>query len=203
MTFAERYVGVAREVCQLASPRGFATRFPEVNAAIGYVGFPPDEAVQACFELYRRHAAGVERALQDALGRVGVLHLQSIPPHSLLGVVLGRAALPRLEVLAEPESERGFVVDRSRFEVRYNGQSCPFGNIKEFALVERLDRARGTYLPITTLGQDVWDDAGVAKINVQRVACNARRRLSSGLGLPPGVIDGDQPSHYRLVVPAS
>ena len=72
---------------------------------------------------------------------------------------------------------------------------------RDFGLVERLSRARGTYLPVTTLGADVWDDAGVARNTVQRTVSTLRRRLDeSGLG---GVkIDGKEKGHYRLVISA-
>ena len=94
LTLAERYVGVAREVTRLAMPRAFAVRFPEVNAALPYVGCPPEEAARACHLLHQHHAEGVERALQQAFAAVGVLNWQSLPPHSLLGIVQGRTIPP-------------------------------------------------------------------------------------------------------------
>ncbi|MDB5308816.1 MAG: queC 2 [Gemmataceae bacterium] len=202
LTFAERYVGMAREIERIGSPQTFATRYPEVNAALPYLGCPPEQAVEACFKLYRRHAAGMCRAIQEALAaRAGELFWQAFPAHSLLGAVLGRAASAPSgpDPTPGPEAERGFVVDRARFEVRLDGRPCPMGNTMEFRLVERLHRGRGVYLPIETLGRDVWDDAGVPKNNVQRAACSARRRLREH-GLSGVEIDGDANGHHRLVL---
>jgi 7-cyano-7-deazaguanine synthase in queuosine biosynthesis len=90
LTLAERYVGIAREVAKLDSPRSFAVRFPEVNAALAYLGCSPEEAAKACYNLYQSHATGVQIALGRAFAAVGVLNWQAFPPHSLLGVVQGR-----------------------------------------------------------------------------------------------------------------
>jgi hypothetical protein len=107
----------------------------------------------------------VELAIQTAFTRVGPFDWQALPPHSLLGVVQGRAAVPPRQA-SVPEPERGFVIDRDRFEVRYNGVPCELRNTKEFAFIERLHRARGVYLPIATLGRDVWDNPNVLKNTV-------------------------------------
>ena len=203
LTFAERYVGVAGEISQLATPLAFAVRFPEVNAALGSAGCSPAEAARRCHDLYRRHAEGVKTGIEQAITRIGVFHWQSIPAHSLLGVVLGRS-VPPPQAPSDPTTpvERGFVVDRDRFEVRYRGIASAMGNTREFALVERLHRARGVYLSIDTLRRDVWNEDYVLKNTIQRIVSNARRCLVS-LGLPKDVIDGANRGHYRLVVPTA
>ena len=91
------------------------------------------------------------------------------------------------------------MVDRDRFRVVWNGRPCPLGNTLEFRFVERLHRARGAYLPIEVLGADVWDDVGVSKLAVQRVASNLRRLLGDA-GAAGILIDGRQKGHYRLVL---
>lgn len=197
-TFAERYVGTAREVLQFETPRAFAVRFPEVNAALGHLPGTPDGAAEACHDLYRRHAAGVERGLDAAIERLGALALGAVPVDSLLGLVLGRGAPTPSE--PNPNPEPGFVVDRGRFEVRYNGRRWPFGPTKEFHLIDRLHRARGTFLTVDALIEDVWDDRSVTKNAVQRAAGNARRLLVAKLGLPESVIAA-LPDNYALVVP--
>jgi 7-cyano-7-deazaguanine synthase in queuosine biosynthesis len=203
LTFAERYVGSAREVEQIDTAHAFAMRYPEVYDAIPFTGLPCGEALEEVYSLYRRHADAVARAIQHALAvRVGDLYRQAIPGRSLLGAVLGRA-----EPTPDPAcgngiaTERGFVVDRDRLEVRMNGLRCPLGNNLEFRLIERLHRARGVFLPIETIGEDVWDDAGVSKNSIQAVVSNLRRRLRE-VGIECVMIDGSQKGHYRLLLPS-
>jgi hypothetical protein len=202
LTFAERYVGSAREVEKLGTVRAFAARYPEINDALPYLGVPSDQGAQRIHELYRRHAAGVCGAIKAAFrAQTDGLYWQSFSPRSLLGVVLGRAApAPRTAVPAVPQPERGFVVDRGQFQVRLDGAPCTLGNTKEFCFVERLNRARGVWLSVERLGEDVWEDAGVAKNTVQAVASNLRRKLREA-GLGAVLVDGNQKGHYRLVAP--
>ena len=94
------------------------------------------------------------------------------------------------------------MVDADRFEVRFNGTPGRLGNTKVFHFLARLHRARGVYLPLATLGADVWENAGVAKGTVHRVAAAARRTLVA-LGLPWDALDGSSKDHYRLVTPAA
>ncbi|MDY3563386.1 hypothetical protein R5W23_004889 [Gemmata sp. JC673] len=202
LTLAERYVGLARELAPLEGPRAFAVRFPEVNAALAYLGTSPAAAAAACHDLYRRHADGVARGVRRALDAVGVLNLHAVPPPSLLGLVLGRGVPGAAPPAPFAPSERGFVVDPDRFQVRFNGAPCQLGNTKEFHFIARLHRGRGVYLSLAVLGRDVWDDAGVAKGSVHRVAASARRSLVA-LGLPPETIDGSNKGHYRLTLPAT
>jgi hypothetical protein len=194
-------VGVAGEVTRLATPRDFAIRFPEVNAALGYTGCTPEEAMRLCHDLYKRHAEGVACGIQRAFTGVGVFNWQSFPAHSLLGVVQGRAALTRPQPAEDAQPEQGLVVDQEHLVVRFNGVACPLGNTLEFWFLERLHRTRGKYLSIEKLGEDVWDDATVLKNSVQRVVSSIRRLLRDAK-ITGVEIDGSQKGHYRLVVPS-
>lgn len=200
LTFAERFYGSAREVERLTTPHAFAVRYPEVNEAVPYLGCPVDEAVRLVHDLGRRNADAVLRAVGSATAaNSDALVRQGIPACSLLGVALGRAE-PRREPAVAAQPEKGLVVDRSTFRVRFDGVPCDLGNTREFQFVERLARARGTYLSIAVLGADVWEDAAVAKNTVQAVACNVRRKFRD-CGLPRDLIDGSQKGHYGLKVP--
>ena len=179
-------------------------RYPEVYDAIPFTGLPCGEALEEVYSLYGRHAESVARAVQHALAvRLDELYWQTIPSRSLLGAVLGRVSPPQLPMCdSAVETERGFVVDRARLEVRMNGRPCPLGNNLEFRLIERLHRARGMFLPIETIGKDVWDDVGVSKNSIQAVVSNLRRRLRED-GIEGIYIDGSLKAHYRLLLPSS
>ncbi|WP_439623625.1 hypothetical protein [Gemmata sp.] len=201
LTFAERYVGAAREVEKLLTPRALAARYPEVYEAIPYLGDHADGAAGLIHDLCRRNADGVLRAVWTAAtAHANALIRQEIPARSLLGAALGRTVAPRAPAPPPAPADRGFSIVREEFAVRYNGHSCDLGNTLEFLFVERLQRSRGTYLPIGVIGKDVWDDETVSKNAVQAVASNLRRKLRP-LGLPEDFIDGSRKGHYGLKPP--
>lgn len=199
LTFAERYVGVAREITGLTTPRAFAVRFPEVNAALVYAGCPPEEAMRRSHDLYRRHAEGVECGLGRAFTRVGVFDWRTFPPHSLLGVVQGRVAHPSPAPVAVTP-ERGLVVDEERLEVRLDGRSCFLGSTHEFRVMQHLARSSpGRFVPVQELIDEVWGGAKRTQNAVQQVVSNLRREFQQS-GLTRIEIDGSQPGYYCLVV---
>ncbi len=118
LTFIERYIGCAREITQIGSPRALAIRFPEVNEAIPYLGLgSSDEAARFVHDLSRRNAAGISDAVCTALAiNAGRLFHQQIPARSLLRVAMGQTAPPPITAVqaANPVVESGLVVDRSR-----------------------------------------------------------------------------------------
>ncbi|MBN9517037.1 hypothetical protein J0H58_00735, partial [bacterium] len=88
LTYAERYVGSAREAAAVGSPRAFAVRFPEVYDAAPHLGPSVAAGVAAAHDLYRRHAAGVERGLRAGMAaRMVGLSWDRPPARSLLGLV--------------------------------------------------------------------------------------------------------------------
>jgi DNA-binding response OmpR family regulator len=174
-------------------------RFPEVNAALSYIGASTAEGARVCHLLYRRHAEGIECALGTAFARVGVFDWSTFPPHSLLGVVQGRTALPRPEPATGTAPERGFVVDRKQFQVRLDGRPCFLGSRYEFRVVEYLAQRPARFVPVQELLDDVWGGAKRTANAVQQVVSNVRRMFRED-GLTRIEIDGSQPGHYRLVV---
>ncbi len=203
LTYVERYTGFALDFERIATVREFMERYPQVNRVTPYLGMPATEGVEKIFDLLSRHS----EKIREALGTLPAAHRevlvrQSYPSNSLLGVVMGRNS-PRPEVTEngpEPMPQRcqELMVDLDRLEVRCGARSCFLGSGMEFRLVQRLIRAKGKYLRIATLGDDVWGDAGVRKNTVQRTASNLRRRLQEA-GLADFKIDGQEPDHYRLI----
>ena len=93
------------------------------------------------------------------------------------------------------------MLDRERFEARLGRRICFLGNTREYLLLERLNRRPGTFVSYDGLRADVWRDERTAKNTIQRTVSNLRRCLESERfeGI---LIDGSQPGHYRLVLPA-
>jgi hypothetical protein len=101
-------------------------------------------------------------------------------------------------VAASATDYNKFVVDPATFSVKYKGKECPLGNTKEFQVIERLGRSRGTYLKIATLMTDVWGDTIIDRTTVQKTISNVRKKLiAAGLG-ELVVIDGTQRDSYTL-----
>lgn len=199
LTFAERYVGTAREVAAIESPLAFAARYPEVNEAAPFLAVRPGEGVRLARDLCQRNARGIMDVIRRAVDPDEVVG-QVVAARSLLGAALGRTVGPRVPTPPPPAASREVCVVRETFSVTYNGRACDLGNTLEFRFVERLHRARGTYLPVPLLGKDLWDDEAVSKNAVQAVASNLRRKLRP-LELPEDFIDGSRKGHYGLKPP--
>jgi len=198
LTYAERYVGVAREVERIGSLGAFAVRFPEINEALPFLGGTPAASAERMYDLYRRHAAGVGRAIKQAFGRhLDELYWQTIPARSLLGLAMGRRASP--PPLATPPGEHGLVVDNDKFEILYHGRPCITRNTLEYRVTVRLARCVGVFVPLVTLGEDVWEDGGVPKYCVQRVASTIRKCFRNA-GFEEVQIDHAREA-YRLLLP--
>lgn len=97
------------------------------------------------------------------------------------------------------ELEDKFVIDRETFSVRCGDKSCSLGNTKEFQLLERLHRARKTFLPIGVLMNDVWPDSEPEKNTVQKTVGNLRKRLGAA-GLGEYFTIKSERDHYQLVI---
>jgi len=128
----------------------------------------------------------------------------------MLGVVDGRAARDALNGAGGPSSwgaeavepPSGFVVDHSRFEVRFGHAVCFLGNTRDFHLVDRLVRAGDQFVTVQKLQDDVWNDTRVEKNTVQRTVSNVRRKFREA-GFVGVVLDGTQRDNYRLDYPRS
>jgi hypothetical protein len=99
------------------------------------------------------------------------------------------------ESTASPE---GLVIDPGNFSVTYKGKTCELGNRMGFRLIQRLSTARGTYLSLTTLVQDVWHGKAVSDEAVQKQVSTLRTKLRAA-GIE-GVAFESQPQSYRLVL---
>jgi DNA-binding response OmpR family regulator len=92
-----------------------------------------------------------------------------------------------------------FAVDPTRFEARYGAARCFLGNGLEFRLLARLLRARGQFVSVHTLRDDVWGDDHTEKNTIQRTVGNLRRKLRTELSA--GIDIEAEPDHYRLALP--
>jgi len=90
-----------------------------------------------------------------------------------------------------------FTVDKDTFTVSYRGKRLFLGNVREFWLLERLNRCPGNYLNTITLMEDVWNDIDAEKSTVQKTVSNLRKKLKKA-GFEGVVIDGEQADHYAL-----
>ena len=207
LLFVERYVGSTYELERFSSPHEFAAKFGEIAHVLPYTGMPADRSVQLIFDLYRRHAAEVGRALQSVIAsRSGAVMHQSYPACSLLGAVVGRTARTRPVVIDPPappsangKADSGLIVDAERFEVRKGDATCFLGPTREYYLIERLQRARSVFLSLDALRADVWSDAYAEKNTIQRTVSNLRRKLREA-GVTGVAVEGKHHGHYRLVV---
>ena len=196
------YLHAAERVTKRAgTPAGLLALYGEAARVLRAGEGAPGAVAARVHDLYRRHAAEVNRVL-DATAREKIAELRErvLPEGCTLRLVYDTGP-PDPTPPAPPAPPPGdrVVVDRALFEVRVGPKACRLGNTVGFRLVERLSRAGGTYLPIGTLGADVWDDPGVRKNTVQVTVTKVRAALA-GAGLDEVVIDGDEPGHYRLVV---
>lgn len=205
LTLVERYTGFAGDLEGITDAAAFAAAYPEVNRAVPFLGMPAAEGQERIFRLYERHAAELRATIPKVLAaHTEVLARQTYPANSLLGVVVGRVAAPRLPAAAlRPQgslpSERGWILDREQFEVRFDGRSCGLGNTIEFRLLTYLFDRRDRYVSVDAIRAAVWEDDMVAKNTVQKAVSNLRRRLR-GMNPDGIVIDGDRQDAYRLRV---
>jgi hypothetical protein len=206
LAFVERYYGSSQELERVESARAFVEKYPEVAHAISYLAGSSNQAVEKMYELYRRHSQAICSALtQIASVQLDALVRQNVPAHSLLGTALGRSCPEPHTQGISSASQNGFVsenqliIDHSQFEVRQGKKSCFLGNTKDFHLLDRLIRARGQFVHLDTLIQDVWEGARVEKNTIQRTVSNIRRKLGKRF---EGIrLDGTQKDHYKRVLP--
>ena len=109
-TMAERVVGTAMRVSELADPTRLYTDYGEASRVLRYVGTSAEDAARRVFELYRRHARQVREAMQKGGQRAAVLPggiphdcLLAVAPLSLLRLPLAGQGEP-LAVTSHPLS---------------------------------------------------------------------------------------------------
>jgi len=207
LTMIERYVGTALEIERLTTAESFMMRFPEASRLIRHLGMTANDAAEAVFDLYRRHAREICHTLTkivsaDAASVVKQIH----PVNCLLSVAVGRhagIAQPNNATAASPsgETDGHLQIVRDTFTVHYKGKPCELRNTREFHLLERLNRSPGIYISNSVLGSDVWNDDQTEKNTIQRTVSNLRRRLRTaqfeGIDLD-GTTNRD---HYALKLP--
>ena len=213
-TLVERYVGTAREVDRMGSAVEFVTRFGEAARVLRHVGMPARDAAERLFDLYKRHARDICRALSQVnIQNSDLVISTDYPVNSLLAVAVGRGqAVPVSPPANDTDGDgaaatagsgkhRKPVVDKDTFTVEFNGRRCELRNTKEFWLFERLNRRPGQYFSNDVLIHDVWNDEHTEKNTIQRTMSNLRRKLRDAEfeGIE---IDGtSNRGHYALKLP--
>lgn len=99
---------------------------------------------------------------------------------------------------AAPSPSSGLVIDRDKFEISYKGKSCELGNTLSFRLLERFSQARGVFLTIKILIDDVWKGKEVSDEAVQRQVSILRDKLKNA-GID-GIEFEAQPDVYRMIL---
>lgn len=173
---------------------------------------PAQDAAELVFDLYKRHARDICRALSIVNKQNSDLVVSTdYPVNSLLAVAVGRGQNPFNTTaddtigdmtITKPEQSkrRKPVFDTATFTVEFNGRRCELRNTKEFWLFERLGRSPGIYLSISILIEDVWEGRLTEKNTIQRTVSNLRRMLRNS-GIQGLIIDGIRNrGHYSLIV---
>lgn len=205
LTMIERYVGTVLEIDRLTTSTSFMTRFPEAARLIRHLGMAANDAAEATFDLYRRHAREICHTLAKIVSvDAAAVVKQGHPANCLLSVAVGRqagAAQPSvLPASSQPPAtaDGQLKVDRDTFTVHYNGKACELRNTREFHLLERLNRRPGIFVSNSVLAADVWNDDQVEKNTIQRTVSNLRRRLKES-GIDGIDLDGTtNKDHYAL-----
>ncbi len=107
---------------------------------------------------------------------------------------------PRNSVLRPTSATPAFplVFDRDRLAVTWREHSCVLGASKGFAILERLARRPGAYVPDDELIDEAWGSARTYS-TLRSEICRLRRRLRrGGLGELAARIDGGMRGHYRI-----
>jgi 7-cyano-7-deazaguanine synthase in queuosine biosynthesis len=211
LILSERYIGSLLQAEDIPNAAAFITRFPEVARTLRYLDEPTAQAAGRMHDLYLKHVRAIQAALVEAVRRhPECVVRRDCPINSLLGIVIGRSSQRPARTETGPvrsggdrcpHSPRVLLLDRERFEARLGRRTCFLGNTKEFLLLERLNRRPGTFVSYDGLRAEVWRDERTAKNTIQRTVSNLRRCLESER-FEGVLIDGSQPGHYRLVLPA-
>ncbi len=207
LALIESYVGTARRVDRIADAAEFLRAFPEAARVLRHAAVSPAEAARLLFDLHRRHADGVLRALEGEVERAprSVVRLCH-PANSLFGLACGerrlRLTLNSPERASEPSEPRPgtLEVDRRSFEVRFGSATCYLGHTVEFRFLERLNLTPNEYVSHAELVDAAWDRDDQTSTNaIHRAASNLRKKLLAARIAV--TIDGEEHGHYRLIIP--
>ena len=92
----------------------------------------------------------------------------------------------------------GLIIDSGTFTLSYKGKTCELGNTLSFKLIKRLSEAKGIFLSLRELIQDVWLGKEVSDEAVQKQISILRGKLKAE-GIE-GIEFESQPQNYRLVL---
>lgn len=203
----ESYVEVVNRIQKCDSATRFCSEFGEISRVVNLIPGLADDAAEAIYGLYTRHAKQIGDAL-DEQGRQAFtqLRLGELPGTcllSMLGAGLRRDHSDKHpptapETAAESVGSNGLVVDQSTFSVSWSGIGpIEIGNKKEFWFLQFLAAAPGKYHPVTDiaekLGGDELDDLAPVK---SRLVAVLKERGLDGLA----ALIKTQKGHYGLIL---
>lgn len=82
--------------------------------------------------------------------------------------------------------------------MRRAGATCFLGPTLEFRLIVRLIQARGKFVSLNAIRDEVWQESDTEKNTIQRTVSSLRRKLRDDkiVGI---TIEGKHRGHYRLI----
>lgn len=200
-TLVERYVGTVLKIRSITSVPAFIAQYGEVGRVLSSLPGTTAAAADQVFQLHRRHAEQVHRAVVALVKQEAVRIVDGEVPHdSPLGII-ARLAPPVVASSApapastsptteaspsEPPPSGGGAessyykvptVDDEHLKACFQDKECFLGNTMELKLFGRLARRPGTYVSIETLFQDVWEGHIRTKNAVHKCASILRRKL--------------------------
>jgi 7-cyano-7-deazaguanine synthase in queuosine biosynthesis len=207
LTLIERYYATALKVERMQSVADFVAEFAETSRVLRFLGVPPVQAAERVFNLHKRGATQVIRAVVAAVDEESKeTGHRNLPHRCLLRLACGSSVRPTTTAepngrVAPPAAATRFQLNAETFEACFRGNACFLGNTMEYRLLERLSRSLGIFVTYADLREEVWDNDHTEDNTIQRTVSNLRRKLrESGMGEIS--IDGRQQGHYRLLIPS-
>ena len=208
-TMVERYIGTALSIQKMPDEAAFMSEFGEVARALLHVGTDAETALKKIFDLHKRHADQVLKALAMLIERSAArLVDRTIPATSPIGIAAGLAeslGVPLPAPVASDSDKAGqaielsFHIDHETFTVWNGGLPCELRNTIEFRVISRLAVRIGKPVSIESLLQNAWDGEERSRGTVQKTISNLRRRLREA-GIRGIEIDNSIRGHYALKI---
>jgi len=217
-TLVERYVGSVLKIRSITSVQGFLSQFGEVGRVLSSLPGSTAAAAEQVFQLHRRHADQVHRAVVALVKQEANRIVDGEVPHDSPLGILARLAPPAPALSPPPAladttdaSSSGAAngksafykapaVDEDGLRACFRDKGCFLGSTIELKLFRRLALRPGAYLSMETLLADVWDGNTRRRNTVHKCASTLRKKLrDAGMGELLD-IDGSQRGHIAMKI---
>ncbi len=125
-TLFANYLERANQVVRIENAVQFLRAFPEVARALRHLDGNPGASAQRCYELYRRHSAEVNSAVDLMMGvHRQAIRQRTLPPDALLRIVYESSLPTTTPVVATRSDEKPDNIFRRRgfaWEARFRGK---------------------------------------------------------------------------------